>query len=112
MSAIADVVLEQTRGTIVSETLCQLDNGDEKGGSGQVLANTAQSPPLIVTGLLAVRSGTRLSTIGRESGEVLLLISGNEAAGEIVNLVAVVSTLVELLVEPGWVGYVSIWRSA
>jgi hypothetical protein len=29
-----------------------------------------------------------------------------------VNLVAVVSTLVELLVEPGWAGYVSIWRSA
>jgi hypothetical protein len=56
--------LEKTRGTIVSETLCQFHNGDEEGRGGQVLANTAQSPPLIVAGLLAVRSGTGLSAIG------------------------------------------------
>lgn len=63
MRTIADVVLEKTRGAIVGETLCQFDNGDEEGGGGQVLANTAQSPPLISAGLLAVRSGTGLSTI-------------------------------------------------
>jgi hypothetical protein len=63
MLAVADVVLEETRGAIVGETLHQLDDGDEKGRRGQVLADTAQCPPLIVAGLLAIGRGAGLSTL-------------------------------------------------
>lgn len=60
---VANVVLEKTRGTIVGETLHELDNGDEEGRGRQVLANTAQCPLLILVGLLAIRGGTLLSTL-------------------------------------------------
>lgn len=98
--AIADVVLEKTRGTIVGETLRKLNNGDEEGRSRQVLAYTAQSPLLILIGLLAIRGDTGLSGLWRDAKVLLLIrVGGNEASSQVVRL-AVVNTLVELLVEP------------
>lgn len=38
---VANVVLEQALGTVVGETLCELDHGDEVGRGGKILANTA-----------------------------------------------------------------------
>lgn len=38
---VANVVLEQALCTVVGETLCELDHGDEVGRGRKILANTA-----------------------------------------------------------------------
>lgn len=46
-----DVVLEDTRGAIVGETLAKLDNGNEESGLGQRVTNVPQRLPFLFGGL-------------------------------------------------------------
>jgi hypothetical protein len=46
-----DVVLEDTGGTVVGESLAKLDNGDQEGRLGEGLADLAQGPELLLGGL-------------------------------------------------------------
>lgn len=95
---VADVVLEETLGTIVGEALGQLDNGNEEGRGREVLANTAQGATLVVAGLLAVGGGARLKVTlldGADLGIGFL----NIATSNVGMLVG--NALRELFVEPG-----------
>lgn len=49
-----DIVLEQTRHTVVGEPLAQFDHGYEPGRDRQILGDMAQSPDLFLVGLLAI----------------------------------------------------------
>lgn len=95
---VADVVLEETLGTIVGEALRQLDNGNEEGRGGEVLANAAQGAALVIVGLLAVG--------GRASLEVTLF-DGVDLGIGFLNVatsnvrVLVGDSLRELFVKPG-----------
>lgn len=51
-----DVVLEQTRHSVVGETLAQLDDSHQPGGEGQVLCDMAQGGLLRESGFAAIRS--------------------------------------------------------
>lgn len=101
---MANVVLEQTLGTIVGETLSQLNDGDEESSSGQVLSDTAQSALLVLVGLLAIRSRSRLGV----GSEVLLLDSAivglsngsAQLATSKIGSVGRVGTLVQSSVKP------------
>jgi hypothetical protein len=46
-----DVVLEDTGGTVVGESLAKFDNGDQEGRLGEGLADLAQGPELLGSGL-------------------------------------------------------------
>jgi hypothetical protein len=61
-----DIVLEQTRHTVVGEPLAQFDHRYEPGGDRQVLGDMAQSPGLFLVRLLAIR-GSRDSLFTRNS---------------------------------------------
>lgn len=51
-----DVVLEQTRHSVVGETLAQLDNSHQPGGEGQVLCDMAQGSLFRESGFAAIGS--------------------------------------------------------
>ena len=95
--AEADVVLEQALGAVVGEALRQLDDGDEVGRRGQVLADAAQRRLLVVVGLLAVGRRRRLR---RHGGEVLLLRACGGDGGPRHVLIIVVGALAQRLVQP------------
>ena len=48
-----DIVLEDTRGTVVRESLAQLDNSDQEGRLGQRLSHLSQGPEFLLSWLNA-----------------------------------------------------------
>src|SRR5690242_6620544 len=84
-----DVVLENTRGTVVGKALAQFYNGDQEGGLGQRLADLAQGAELLRGGLdasktvidLDVTDGWTRTDAQRLFDEVLL---GDASASDIV----------------------------
>jgi hypothetical protein len=48
-----DVILEDTGGTIIRETLAEFDDGDEESGLGQRVTNAPQRPLLFFCGSFA-----------------------------------------------------------
>jgi hypothetical protein len=51
-----NVVLEETRGAIVGETLAKFDNGNQESGLGKRLANLAKGAELLCSGLDATKT--------------------------------------------------------
>lgn len=62
-----DVVLENTRGTVVGEALAQFYNGDQEGGLGQRLADLAQGAELLRSGLDASKTVINLDVTDRRT---------------------------------------------
>lgn len=59
-----DVVLEETRHSVVGEPLTQLDNGDQPGRDGKVFGDMAQRPGLVVGRLFTVGGGRQSLLVG------------------------------------------------
>jgi hypothetical protein len=70
-----NVVLEQTRHTIVGEALAQLDDGHQPGGDGQVLSDVTQRTLLILCGFLTVRSDGAILLVNRH---IVLLVAHDD----------------------------------
>lgn len=81
------------------EALCQLHDGDQVCGCGQVLAYSAECASLMFVGLATLFSGVHLDICGR-CGDILLVDIGraNIATGHVTFLVG--HALGELFVEP------------
>ena len=85
-----NVVLEDTGGTVVGETLAKFDQGDQESGLGKRLADLAQSAELLLGGLYTTKTivnldvanrSTRADSVGLLNNKVLLV---NTSAGDIV----------------------------
>lgn len=70
-----DIVLEQTRHTIVGEPLAQLDHSHQPGGDGQVLGDVTQRTLLVIGGLPTVGGDGAILLI---NGHVVLLAAHDD----------------------------------
>jgi hypothetical protein len=70
-----NVVLEDTRGTVVGETLAKFDESNQEGGLGQRLADLAQSAELFLGGLYTTEAVVDVDVAdrGRRAGRQRLL---------------------------------------
>lgn len=72
-----DVVLEDTGGTVVGETLAEFDKSDQEGGLGKRLADLAQSAELFLGGLYTTKTIINVDVAdrrGRAGGQRLLVL--------------------------------------
>ena len=100
VGTVVDVVLEETLASIIGESFCQLDNGDQVCGWRQVLADPAKGALLVLVRLSSFWCGFRLDVGVLDNGMLLVNeVGGTDVAARSITLV-VRDALAELLVQP------------
>ena len=100
VGTVVDVVLEETLASIIGESFCQLDNGDQVCGRRQVLADPAESALLVLVGLCSFWCGFRLD-IGVVDNSMLLVSNVGRTDVAACGIALVIGdTFAELLVQP------------
>jgi hypothetical protein len=101
IGTVVDVVLEETLASVVGESFCELDNGDQVCGGRQVLADPAQGALLVLVGFSSFWCRLRLDVGVLDNGMLLVnQVGGTDVAARSIALV-VRDALAELLVQPG-----------
>ena len=100
VGTVVDVVLEETLASVVGESFCELDNGDQVCGGRQVLADPAKGALLVLVGLRSFWGRVRLDIVVLDNGMLLIKVGRANVAACGITLV-VGDALAELLVQPG-----------
>ena len=101
IGTVVDVVLEETLASVVGESFCELDNGDQVCGGRQVLADPAEGALLVLVWFSSFWCRLRLDVGVLDNGMLLVnQIGGADVAARSIALV-VRYALAELLVQPG-----------
>jgi hypothetical protein len=80
IGTVVDVVLEETLASVVGESFCELDNGDQVCGGRQVLADPAEGALLVLVGFSSFWCRLRLDVGVLDNGMLLVKVGRTNVA--------------------------------